>query len=57
MREKLNIRQIDLAIRVGVGSNTISQYEHGKRTPNVMMLKKLAHVLNCSVDELLEDTN
>ena len=39
--------------KVGVKRNTICQYENGNRTPNVFILKKLAELFNCSIDELL----
>lgn len=49
-----NMSQIELSKKVGVTDSAICQYESGKRTPNIKMLKKIATVFNCSVDELLE---
>ena len=53
MRKKKGISQAELGIRIGVGANTISQYELGKRNPNPSILKKLAVALDCKVDELI----
>ena len=53
MRKIKGLSQIELAEKIGVKSNTISQYESGKRNPNFKILKKLAKVLNCTVDELI----
>ena len=51
---KLNkFSQIDLAKKLGVKSNTISQWESGKRRPDIEKLKKLAEIFNCKVDDLL----
>lgn len=49
-----NMSQIGLAKKIGVTDSAICQYESGKRTPNIKILKKIATVFNCSVDELLE---
>ena len=46
--------QSELAEKLGVRSSTISQYEKGKRSPNINILKKLAEVLSCTVDDLLD---
>ena len=52
---KLNkFSQIDLAKKLGVKSNTISQWESGKRRPDIEKLKKLAEIFNCKVDDLLQ---
>nr|DAE22645.1 MAG TPA: helix-turn-helix XRE-family like protein [Phage sp. ctfRs3] len=40
---------------MGVSQNTISQWENGARIPNVISLKKMAQILDCSTDMLLED--
>ena len=51
-REKgLTLQQVGDA--VGVGNNTISRYENGKREPNSEMWKKLANYFNVSVDYLV----
>ena len=52
-RESLKISQIELAKKVGVTQNTISQWETGSRRPNIDMLVKLTEVFGCTADELL----
>lgn len=53
LRKNAGLTQRQLADKLGVCSNTISQYELGKRKPDVVKLSKLAMLLNCTVDDLL----
>ncbi len=52
-REKLS--QQELAQKIGVTSAAVCQYETGKRTPSIELLKKIALALNCTVDDLIKD--
>ncbi len=52
-RRRLNLKQIDLALSLGMDPSTLCLYEHGKRCPSVPMLIKLADALCVSIDELL----
>lgn len=52
-REKKGLSQTELANRVGLKQTTISQYESGSRTPNLSMAKKLADVLEISLDDFV----
>lgn len=52
----LNMTQKDLSDKVGVSQAALSKYELGESTPSVKVLKKLAKALNCTVDELLENS-
>lgn len=54
-REKNNLTQAELAAKLGVNSNTVTQWETGARKPNIIMLKSVAKLLNCTTDELLEE--
>lgn len=56
-REDKELSQIDLATQIGVAKNTYSQYESGDRKPNYEILKKLADVLEVSIDYLLEKSD
>ena len=47
--------QQELANKIGVTSAAVCQYETGKRTPSVELLKKIAKVLDCSVEDLIKD--
>lgn len=53
-RKELKISQADLAAAVGVTQGAISMIENGERTPSVGLLVKIAEVLDCLVDELIE---
>lgn len=53
-RKRQNMTQRELATAVGVAQSTITQYETGVRKPDIVMLKKLATVLHCTTDQLLE---
>lgn len=55
MRQKNNLTQAELAAKLGVNANTVTQWETGARKPNIIMLKRVANVLNCTTDELLEE--
>ena len=53
-RTRKAITQAELAKLFGVTPNCITQWESGVRRPNVVMLKKLAKLLECTADDLLE---
>lgn len=53
LREAKGIRQAELASSLGVSQNTVSQWETGTRVPRVDMLKKIAILFGCTVDDLL----
>lgn len=55
IRRKKVFSQAEFANQMGVSQNTISQWENGARIPNVISLKKMAQILDCSTDMLLED--
>lgn len=55
LRKNQGFSQEKLAKKLGVKTNTICQYETGKRSPNIETLKKIAEVLGCSVDELIKE--
>lgn len=56
-RKEKGMTQIELAEKVGVGDTAICNYEKGLREPNLGTLKKLATVLECTVDELIGDAD
>lgn len=57
IRVQQNIPQKELAASLGIAANTLSQYENGKREPDIRMLEKLADSLCVSVDDLLGRTD
>lgn len=52
-RKALGMTQAELAEKLGLAPNTLSQYETGKREPDMDTLSRLADALEVSVDELL----
>ena len=54
-----NIKAIDLAKAIGLGTSTLSRYTRGERIPNLESLVKIADYFKCSTDYLLglEDDN
>ena len=54
MRTILDINQRELAERVGLSTQAISQYETNRREPRIDTLKDIAEALMVSVDELLK---
>lgn len=54
-RIEKGMTQEQVADRCGITQCAYSYYEIGKRSPKPEMLKKLAAVLNCTVDDLLKE--
>ena len=53
IRKSKNMTQIELAKKLDVERTTVSMWENGYSTPPASRLKKLAKVLDCSVNDLL----
>lgn len=53
-RKKAGLTQKQLAEKLGVTQACIGMWETGNRKPDIVDLKKLARVLGCTADELLE---
>jgi len=51
---KCGFTQKELAKKISVSTNCISMWETGDRNPSISMLKKLAEVLGCTADKLLD---
>lgn len=54
LRLKSNLSQSELANKIGVEQNTVSQWENEKRKPSLENVVKLSNLFNCTVDELLK---
>ena len=54
-RKKRGLSQLALAKRLGITQGAVSQWETGISTPSIVLLPKLASVLQCKIDDLLED--
>lgn len=53
IREAKGQKQKDLANALGIAANTLSQYECGKREPDLETTKRIAEFLGVSIDYLL----
>lgn len=54
-RIKAGVTQAELAGKIGVKPNAISQYESGTRTPKIKTGKKIAEILGFDWQLLYED--
>lgn len=52
LREAANLTQVQVALRMGVSQNTVSQWENEVALPRTRDLPLLANVLGCSINEL-----
>ena len=52
-RERAGLRQSDLAKKLDVDQTAVSNWELGKAKPLRKYHKKLARILDCTVEELL----
>ena len=51
-RKKKNLSQNDIAKLMKIKQNTFSQWEIGKRTPNVLQALRLADILETTIESL-----
>lgn len=47
--------QAQVAEQLGVRPSAVTMWETGERKPNIIMLKRLADLFDCTTDELLKD--
>lgn len=52
-RKRAGYTMKELAALLGITEGAVSNYENGKRQPDLTMLLKIADVFNCSTDYLL----
>lgn len=53
-RERKGIEQKELAAKVGIKSNAVSNWENGRTRPDIALLPKICQVLGVSLDELFD---
>ena len=53
IREQKKIKQHDVANALGISRTAYSNYENGKRNPDIETLKRIAEYFNVSIDYLL----
>ena len=54
IRKEHGLTQEALAKQLDVKQNTVSQWETGVRNPSLPMLLRIAEILNCSVNDLVQ---
>lgn len=54
-REQINLTQDDLALKVFVSRQTISNWENNKCYPDIKSLSLLANIFNISIDDLIKE--
>ncbi|MTI59565.1 MAG: helix-turn-helix transcriptional regulator [Firmicutes bacterium] len=57
LRAENNMTQKELAEKIGVKRGTVGSYETQGKKPRYKTLKKIAQVLNCSINYLLDSPN
>lgn len=53
LRKSKSMTQEELAKAVGVSRSTVTMWETGKSVPRPAILKELAAMFGCTIDELL----
>ena len=53
MRQAKELTQWQLAEKIGVKQESITQWETGKTSPKFARLAKIAEVLECTIDDLV----
>ena len=56
-RKEKKYTQLELANLIGVTRSAVSMWELNLSNPNIKKLQKIAKVLNCTVDDLINDTS
>lgn len=57
IRELRKITQVELAQKLDVQQSAIAAWETGKSMPRADRFIKIAEVLDCTIDELLDNSN
>lgn len=54
-RERLNMTQQELAVKLRIGTSTIEKYENGCQQPDTQTILKISTILDVPASELLKD--
>lgn len=57
LRQSYGMTQTELAMRLGVGRTTVSEYERGTIEPKRHTIYKIARIFNVDTDYLMRDTS
>lgn len=53
-RNRLELKDADVAKKSGVTPSTFSDWKSGRSEPKLDKLRKIAAVLDCTIDDLIE---
>lgn len=54
LREAQGFSQLEFAMALGVTQGAVSHWENGRRKPDIDDLVRIAQLLNCKVDDLID---
>lgn len=54
LREAQGFSQMEFATALGVTPGAVSHWENGRRKPNINDLVRIAQLLKCKVDDLID---
>ena len=52
LRERLNLRTVDVASRLGIGESTVRNWEHGRAVPRFEHIRPLMDLYGVSFDDV-----
>ena len=54
LREEKGFSQLEFAMALGVTQGAVSHWETGRRKPDIDDLVRIAQLLNCTLDDLID---
>lgn len=57
LREKRGYTQEEVAIKLNISRQSVSKWENGINEPDIENIKKICSILDCSLNELLDDNH
>lgn len=54
-RKERKMTQVELSEKLGVTASAVTMWENGNREPSLTMVKKIANVFGCKVDDLFPE--
>lgn len=57
LRKENNLKQKDIALKLGVVESCYANWEQGRTEPNIEMIRELALIFKVTLDELINGVN
>lgn len=54
LRERMNLRTVDVASKLGVAESSVRNWERGRSVPRLEQVKQLMTLYKCSFEELYD---